>query len=143
MKYLAVILALIIGTPSIAYAGELDGKALACTYDKQKSINNKGTGENKYITFKNGQIYHHFLSTLTPIRIIQSKGLKYRAYSLQINWSYSESFYVLNRSTLELTWSIIGINLYYNCALIKEKTIKLNLTKELDRIKDMMKKNKI
>ena len=36
MKYLAVILALIIGTPSIAYAGELDGKGLICKPDKPK-----------------------------------------------------------------------------------------------------------
>ena len=90
IKYLAVILALIIGTPSIAYAGELDGKALWCP--------NVDTG----FVFAGRQVTEYVVVGYSINT--NDRGRYFFSGTSTVSWSTSLSgIRNLNRETLELT----------------------------------------
>jgi len=63
MKHLAVILALIIGTPSIAYAGELDGKGLICKFLFAPNDPMKG----KRFLFRNSKVKSYSINPFSDL----------------------------------------------------------------------------
>ena len=127
-----------------AYAGELDGKALKCTLDERELLRGRKSLKDKYITFENGFFFFHYVSGTTPLRIEKSYGYRYLPFPHIIKFGIGKAT-SLNRSTLVLNyWHNPGKMFYlFNCKLIKGENIVIELEKEIDRIKQTMKNNKI
>jgi hypothetical protein len=149
MKYLAVILALIIGTPSIANAGELDGKALICKEDGEKD---------KYrysvYAFRDGKVKTFSAPKKKDWRkrgfVMRRVTPSYRVEPFEITWAETtykdnKAYYTVNRRTLQLSYK----NYYFKreftsaCKVSSHKDVPAFFDKNIRNMESEMKKNKL
>ena len=147
MKHLAVILALIIGTPSIAHAGELDGKALICKEDGEKD---------KYHYTVHGFADGKVKSFSSPKKkdwrkrgFVMRRGTRsYYVKPFEITWTDFLNkdpliYYRVNRKTLRLTYKSTYNNVTASCKVSSHEDVPAFFDKNIRNMEAEMKKNKI
>ena len=127
---LTVLVLTVLSTPVFAGTEELDGKGLECKTTKDGSI--------IYIIFEKGVVFQPHAGESGPtIAIIRKRLGVSLMHPFTIAWGNNV---LLNRNTLELQ---IDSKKYATCELKIPKEINSILQKEVDALKERMKKNKI
>ena len=150
MKYLAVILALIIGTPSIAHAGELDGKGLICKSLDAPNDPMRG----KQFLFRNSKVqsyglnpFSNLLGKSVPDITIGDEG-SYSPSPSTVTW-HSETFSKtsVDRKSLVLLIEEDFAGRYrrilFQCRISNKQGINAHMKNLQRSIKSSMKKNKL
>ena len=148
MKYLAVILALIIGTPSIADAGELDGKPIECKKGEDKRYF-------QFYSFENNTVFRPFIHPVDPRSISREEMSRYYVDPSIISWHeklpHRPTSFRLSRETLVLDThsemkKSLGIPDYaysLQCKLTNKRNIQQYFERKFQNTRERMKKNKL
>ena len=144
MKCFAIILTLIIVTPTITYAGELDGNGLICDNVR------KPDGSNSHFTFYSDKVIYWSLGSVSPFKPGGNEWSEYTMLADKIIWDladvgkfvWAKQFHSLNRETLVLT--INPGNGKYQCTVKTTHQILDSINLRWEKLKaKMKKKNKI
>jgi len=111
-----------------AYSDELASIALRC-------IASNSNSQPIYLTFEDGKINVHDITPYTPLRIRKAVGKPYTTFPFIIKWGNQS----LNRSTLVLKYELYKS---HTCGLINKDNLTMHLMKDMNWIKNKMKKNK-
>ena len=150
---LATLLVLFLSLP-MARADSPDGKGLICHLDRDNKENSDPdtTLVKLIFIFESDSVYAPFVTKELPLRIQKRGSVPYELEMESIHWGFGLRFkytsYKLNRKTLDLerTWFNITKVLqhnYFKCELESPRAILGIFEKEVEKLKEEMKDNKI